>query len=444
MKSSSAKQVQPGLADRGAPVSISPALALNGSVSRQRQFVAPVYVLLLFAAVPIRELGPSAVLWTAPSILLAAMLIAWAAESAQFFVAQGFALAILAWLQTLPEFAVEAVLAWKQQVPLLLANLTGALRLLTGLGWPMIYFTAAMFHRARTREKLRRITLEPMHSVEVVGLLACMAYAAVIWWKGTLDLLDAFVLIAIYGAYLSILRRMPPESREGIEELEQIPRTIVKSRRPVRIGLIISFFVSGGALIYFMAEPFLGSLLALSAVLSVPNFVFVQWVAPFVSEFPEKVSAFYWARTVDRASMSLMNMVSSNINQWTLLAAMLAIVFSWSNGAPSTIAFDEQQRLEILMTLGQSLIGTLFLINMELVWWEAGALFVLWLVQFALSPVPPGPGFWGTIAGHIHRYITLTYLLWSGVEILRMLLGWRKPLAFQLFAEMWRTHVRRR
>src|SRR5438046_8752184 len=90
MKSSSAKQVQPGLADRGAPVSISPALALNGSVSRQRQFVAPVYVLLLFAAVPIRELGPSAVLWTAPSILLAAMLIAWAAESAQFFVALGF------------------------------------------------------------------------------------------------------------------------------------------------------------------------------------------------------------------------------------------------------------------------------------------------------------------------------------------------------------------
>ena len=90
--------------------------------------------------------------------------------------------------------------------------------------------------------------------------------------------------------------------------------------------------------------------------------------------------------------MALMNMVSSNINQWTLLAAMLAIVFSWSNGAPSTIAFDEQQRLEILMTLGQSLIGTLFLINMELVWWEAGALFVLWLVQFALSPVPRNIG----------------------------------------------------
>src|SRR5436190_16571236 len=162
---------------------------------RQNQILAPAFALLIVAVTPIHLLPPSAVLWTAPSILLAALLIAWAAESAQFFVAQGFALAILAWLQTLPEFAIEAVLSWKQQVPLILASLTGALRLLTGLGWPMIYFTAAMFHRARTREKLRRITLEPMHSIEVMGLLACMVYATVIWWKGTLDLLDAFVLI---------------------------------------------------------------------------------------------------------------------------------------------------------------------------------------------------------------------------------------------------------
>ena len=77
--------------------------------------------------------------------LISALMIAWAAESAQFFMAQGFALAILAWMQTLPEFAVEAVFAWQQQVPLLLANLTGALRLLTGFGWPVIYFTAADF-----------------------------------------------------------------------------------------------------------------------------------------------------------------------------------------------------------------------------------------------------------------------------------------------------------
>src|SRR5437016_4318990 len=133
----------------------------------------PVYpiLFLLFAAAPIRETSSTTILWAAPAILISAMMIAWAAESSQYFIAQGFALAILAWLQTLPEFAVEAVFAWHQEVPLLLANLTGALRLLTGLGWPMIYFTAAMFQRRRGAPPLKAIRLAQHHAVEVVGLM---------------------------------------------------------------------------------------------------------------------------------------------------------------------------------------------------------------------------------------------------------------------------------
>ena len=391
-------------------------------------WIACVLPVALLAATPIRPLSPQSLFWTAPAILLAAMLIAWAAESAQFFIAQGFALAILAWLQTMPEFAVEAVLAWKQNVPLLLANLTGALRLLTGVGWPMIYFTAAMFHRARYKKPLREIALAEGHSIEITGLLPCMAYAAVVWWKASLNLWDAAVLIGIYVAYLLVLRRMPPEEAESIEDLEYVPRSIVTARKTVRTGAIAGLFVAGGLLIYFLAEPFLASLLAASTALGISNFVFVQWVAPFVSEFPEKVSAFYWARTIDRASMALMNMVSSNINQWTLLAAMLPIVFSMSVGAPSTIHFDGRQEIEILMTIGQQLLGTLFLINMRLRWWEAAALFLLWLVQFLL--------------GSVHWSITFVYFAWSAVEVVLLLTGKRKPLALQSFAAMWNRHVR--
>ena len=402
----------------------------------------PVFALLLLAAVPGHEVGPWSVLWTAPSILVAAMLIAWAAESAQFFIAQGFALAILAWLQTLPEFAVEAVLAKNQQVPLLLANLTGALRLLIGLGWPMIYATAAVAWRRREGKPLRSIRLGDDHCVEVVGLLFCMAYATVIWWKASLNLYDAAVLIAIYAAYLALLSKMPPQHEEGIDDLERIPRSIVLAPRPVRIAAISGLFLAGGAIIYFLAEPFLDSLQSVAVTFGISTFFFIQWVAPFVSEFPEGVSAFNWARTVERASMALMNLVSSNINQWTLLAAMLPIVYSVSRGAPSTIPFDSQQELELLMTLGQSLVGALFLINMELAWWEAGTLFSLWAVQFALSAAEPGPGFIGTLAKHIHWYVTLAYFGWAAVEIVRLLAGRRKPLAFQLFAVMWRRHVR--
>src|SRR6476660_1293219 len=143
------------------------------------------------------------------------MLIAWAAASAQFFIAQGVALAILAWLQTLPEFAVEAVLAWKQQVPLLIAGLTGALRLLTGLGWPMIYATAAYFHRRRTGKPLNGIRLESGHCVEVMGLLVPLLYVFFIWYKRSVDLMDATVLVLMYVGYLIILSKMPPEEEEG-------------------------------------------------------------------------------------------------------------------------------------------------------------------------------------------------------------------------------------
>ncbi|MBZ5609284.1 MAG: hypothetical protein LAP38_13555 [Acidobacteriia bacterium] len=398
--------------------------------------------LLLLAAEPsIQQRSPQTILWAAPSILLAAMVIAWAAESAQFFIAQGVALAILAWMQTLPEFAVEAVLAWRQQLPYLFANLTGALRLLTGLGWPMIYCAAAVVHRRREGKPLRRVVLEGEHSVQVVSLLPGLVWVGIVVLKGSLSLFDAVILVAIYAAYLMLLGKMPPQEEEGIEDLERIPRAIVLSPRRRRIALIGGLFLLGGVLIYFSTDPFVGSLFAISIRLGVPSFVFIQWVAPFVSEFPEFLSTFYWARTVHRAPMALMNMVSSNINQWTLLAAMLPVVLSLGAGHVSSLHLDDQQKLEVLMTLGQQLVGMLFLVNMELAWWEASALFVLWFVQFAFSAIPPGVKFWGQLATHVHFWITVAYFVWAGWELLRLLIGQRKPLAFTEFAKLWRTHV---
>jgi cation:H+ antiporter len=390
----------------------------------------------------IAKVGPETALWAAPAILIAAMLIAWAAESAQFFIAQGFALAILAWLQTLPEFAVEAVLAWKQQTPYLVANLTGALRLLTGLGWPMIYGVAAFFYRRKHGKPMVRIKLADEHCIEVIGLLVPLLYMLVVWAKASLGLIDAVVLIGIYVAYLLVLLKMPAQDHVGIEDLDRVPRAIVKAPPLWRRFWIIGLFAGGGGLIYYAAEPFLGSLFALSAMVGVPSFVFIQWVAPFVSEFPEKVSAFYWARTIERAPMALMNMVSSNINQWTLLAAMLPIVFSISVGAPSSIQFDSHQELEILMTIGQSLVGMIFLVNMELLWWEAGALFGLWFGQFLLSPIKPDGTLLGDIAGHCHEGVTAIYLLWFAVEVVRIFTGKRVPLAFAQFRAHWRLHIR--
>jgi len=248
------------------------------------------------------------------------MLIAWAAEAAQFLISQGLALAILAWLQTLPEFAVEAVIAYEaakdpEKLHLVTANFTGSLRLLTGVGWPMIFATAWAFNRKRKRNPLREIQLETEHCVEVIGLMVCLIYFFWIYFKGTLTLYDSAALIALYVAYLLVLRKIPAQTEEEMADLEAIPKKILSFRPSTRNLIIFGLFLAGGLILYFVAHPFLESMLAVAISMGVSQFVFVQWVSPFLSEFPEKVSAFHWARQARKAPMALMNMVSSNINQ---------------------------------------------------------------------------------------------------------------------------------
>src|ERR1700694_6219729 len=170
---------------------------------------------LAAGAVGATSASPLSALWTFPAMIASAFLVAWGAEAAEFLMSQGLALAVLALVQTFPEFAVEAVIAWKagkdpNMVHLAIANFTGSLRLLTGLGWPMIYAVAAYNSRRKRKTPLGRITLGDDHAVEVLGLLPPLAYFCVVWAKGSLSLLDAAILAATYGVYLWVLLRMPP------------------------------------------------------------------------------------------------------------------------------------------------------------------------------------------------------------------------------------------
>lgn len=371
-------------------------------------------------------------LWTFPAVIFSAMLIAWAAESAQYLISQGLSLAILAWLQTLPEFAIEGVIAWSagkdpSQIHLVTANFTGAIRLLPGLGWPLIFFTAFIFHKLKTGKNLNCIELEKEHCVEVMSLLPPIIYFIVIFLKETFSVIDSLVLIVFYCLYLYSLNRIPPQESERIDELEPIPKAILRCRPVVRNSIIIGLFITGGAGILIVAVPFLESMLALALTLGVSEFVFVQWVAPFLSEFPEKVSAFYWARRVKKAPVALMNMVSSNINEWTMLAAMIPIIFSFSSGGISAIHFDQFQLVEILLTIVQSLLAFLLLINMRFSWYEAVVLFVLWAIQL--------------IVPSIREEIIFVYIAWIGFCLLQIISGSRKPQAFRDFTGVLRSYI---
>ena len=378
-------------------------------------------------------------LWTFPSILASAFLVAWGAEAAQFLMSQGLALAILAWLQTLPEFAVEAVIAWDAgrdpvRAHLAIANLTGAIRLLLGLGWPMIYFVFVIAGRRRAHQRLPAIKLEKEHAVEVVGLLPPLLYFIVILVKGSIGWIDALVLLGLYGVYLWVLMRNPPKQEETLDDAPRVSQWAYRQPGWRRPAAIAGLFLVGGLLLYVTAHPFLESMLAVAGIFGISQFFLVQWVAPFLSEFPEFVSTFNWARRVRQAPMALMNIVSSNINQWAVLAAMIPLVYGYSHlqhhGTWSDFPFDPAQRIEIVLTLLQTALGILVLANMEFDWLDASSLLVLWLAQFLVP--------------HWREEVAIAYGLWMLILLGQYTVGDRKFLAWRYFLDTVRDGGRAR
>jgi cation:H+ antiporter len=368
-------------------------------------------------------------IWTFPSILSSAFVVAWGAEAAQFHVSQGLALALLAWIQVLPEFAVEAVISWHRDVPLMTANFTGALRLLTGLGWPTIWVMYALSRRRKGNktERWPTIHLEEEHCAEVVGLIPPLVYFAWIIYKGTLDCVDAGVLIVLYLLYLVVLNRIPPKDHEEIEDVAAIPRAVLGLPAMKRRLAIVGLFLLGSIGIYFTAHPFLNSMIGLATVLGISQFVFIQWVAPLLSELPEFTTTSYWSSR-GKAPMALMNMVSSNMNQWTVLAAMIPIVYSLSLGHPAAVPIAEH-RVELMLTLLQGALGTVLLANLEFHPHEALGLFGLWFVQLLVP--------------HWREEVSALYGLWLAFEIAA---ATRRPggfKAFPAFARLWRRERKR-
>lgn len=369
-------------------------------------------------------------IWTFPSILGSAFVVAWGAEAAQFYVSQGLALALLAWIQVLPEFAVEAVIAWHRDVPLMTANFTGALRLLTGLGWPTIWTVHAIARwRRGQRDFWKPIELDEEHAAEIVGLVPALLYWAWIIYRGTLGLVDAAILLALYLGYLVVVNRIPPKDHEEIEDVAAVARMVIRLDAFPRKLAIVGMFLAGGVVLYLTAQPFLYSMIGLATVLGVSQFVFVQWVAPFLSELPEFMTTSYWARSRGKAGMALMNMVSSNVNQWTVLAAMIPIVYSLSLGHAADVPMTEH-RVELMLTLLQGTLGMVILANLNFQAYEAVGLFGLWFVQFCVP--------------HWREEVSIVYGVWLAIEIASAL--WRpgRFRAFAVFPGLWHMAARKR
>ena len=329
---------------------------------------------------------------TFAAVVSAAMLIAWAGEAAQFSVSQGLALAIVALVQTLPEFFVEGQIAWlagkdPEWLDLVIANFTGANRLLSGLGWPLILFIVEL-QRRRKGQPHTGIVLRREHSIEVVFMLGASFYYILIIIKGTLTILDSIVMTGVFLAYTAILAKLPSEEEDPDEALEGVPLSLVKIPAiRTRAAAVLGLFLFSGLVFVTIVDPFVKSmrLIAILVFGSGSVFFFIQWVAPFLSEFPEKVTAFHWARTVKLAPMALLNFVSSSVNELTILVAIIPIVFSISSNTIGTVPVAAHSG-EILLTMAQSLYACASLLGLRYGLRNALTLFSLWLIS-TLIPI---------------------------------------------------------
>lgn len=328
--------------------------------------------------------------FTFGSVVAAAMIIAWAAEASEFSISQGLALAIVAIVQTLPEFFVEGAIAWNagrdptEWLPNVTANFTGANRLLTGLGWPLILFTALVQRRRNGTRGANAISLRKEHSIEVVFMLGATVYYVPIWLRGSLEIVDTIILTGAFLTYMWVLSRLPSEEEDPEEILDASPLYIVKMPKRRRALTIMGLFTIAGLVFIVISKPFVDSINTIAEALfgAGAGFFFIQWIAPFLSEFPEKVTAFHWARKVKLAPMALLNFVSSAVSELTALVAIIPIVFAVSFGgiAPVSIA---THRDEVLLTLAQSLYACACLLDLEYDTRNALVLFGLWLVSTA-------------------------------------------------------------
>jgi cation:H+ antiporter len=326
----------------------------------------------------------------------AAFLLAWAAEALQVDVSQGLALALLALIAVLPEYVVDFVFTWKagddprQYAPLALANMTGGNRLLIGVGWSLVVLLAAWKIRRTARQEGfdgevdTEIRLERAHSIEIAFLIVATVYSLTLPLKRTLSPVDAVVLITLFVLYLVRITRAPSEDPDLVGPARVIGELPTRRRRIVTTVTL----VFAAAVIFACAEPFADSLVHTGQRFGISTFVLVQWLAPLASESPELVVAavFAWRLNTNAALGAL---VSSKVNQWTLLVGSLPLVFAISSGGFHGLPLDTLQREELFLTAAQSAFAIAILANRSISVREASWLLGLFFSQFVLGAVLP-------------------------------------------------------
>ena len=380
------------------------------------------------AALALTELATVAV--SGVAVLGASFLLAWGAETAEKDVPQAFAIAVLAVLAVAPEYAVDALYAWTaganagtargvEAGNLAVANMTGANRILIGLGWSGV----AMFtvYRAKQTADIaveRRegflasvVRLDRNISTEIAFLLAATVFAFLVPLNGGIGVLDTLVLVGLYAAYIGVIIQGDVEKPEG---QVGVPKYLQGLARPLRVATVLALFAYSGAIIFTAVHPFAHGLEALGEQAGVPPFFMIQWIAPLASESPELIVVAYLVNKA-RSTAGFNALISSKLNQWTLLIGTLAVVYSLGLGEVGALPFDEKQTAEIWVTAAQSAFAIAILSNFNISLREATALLVLFVsqvvVEFAIIQAVTGAAVETELSILVLHVYTVVYLV---------------------------------
>ena len=310
------------------------------------------------------------------SIVAAAFVLSWGAELSERDIPRALALIVLALISVLPEYAIGLHYAWVEgkagtHEGLAIANMTGANRILIGVGWSIIVVVYFL------KFKRKYVQLDHSQGLELGFLLIATIYTLVIPIKGTLTWVDMIVLFALFFLYAA--RAMQGEKHEA--DLEGVAAVIDE-----RLGdgarrlAVLAMFAFAGYVIWVSAEPFAEGLKATGTQYGISQFLLVQWLAPLASESPEALIALLFALK-GKGSTGLGALISSKVNQWTLLVGAIPLAYGLAAGGMQPMILDGQQKEELLLTSAQSFFAAVLISDFRLSLSEALLLFALFAAQ---------------------------------------------------------------
>jgi cation:H+ antiporter len=318
------------------------------------------------------------------AVVAASFMLAWAAEAVQVDISGGLAIALLAFIAVLPEYVVSLYFAFKagsdpQYAHYAAANLLGANQLVLGIGWPLLVIVGLRTVSRRKGHSVRELILSPVRRLELAFLGVAGLLAFVMPASGEIHLALGLVLLAVFGLYLrrvSTQSVTEPELMGTPQQLAELPQ---ERRRP----LLASMFVFAALAVFAAAEPFADALIDTGTQLGVNQVVLVQWLAPLASEAPEFIVAILLAYR-GNADDGLGALLSSKINQWTLLVGSMPLAYL-AGGGHIALPLDSRQVAETTLTAAQTVLGFAVLLRLRFHIRAAGVLLALFLVQFVLG-----------------------------------------------------------